>query len=139
MGQGRAETLAELVPKYTPRELSKMPFTEFFAGGAADWGADFAAHVGLADACRERGLDGLLQVRAVRLCVGMAMSVVHSQVVEGRVPDFGDAYDLWHAVLASVGDVFATRDKRLADHVERIPDVEGFRVFRSLPDLLTSL
>jgi outer membrane protein OmpA-like peptidoglycan-associated protein len=46
---------------------------EFFAGGATDWVANFAAHVGLADACREPGvlfdLDVAVEARAARRAV----------------------------------------------------------------------
>jgi hypothetical protein len=63
------------------------------------------------------------------------MSLVHSQVAEGRALDFGDGYDLWHVVCASVGDVFLTRDKRLADHVDRIPGLERPKVVRSVAAL----
>ena len=139
MKEARDKSRAELMAKYTQRELSGVSFSEFFADGATSWAEHFAEPIGLADACRERGLDGLLQVGAVRLCVGMAMSVVHSQVVQQREPKFPDAYDLWHAVLASVGDIFLTRDKRFADHLDQIPDVNGFRVLRTVPELLMSL
>jgi len=50
----------------------------------------------------------------------------------------GDRYDLWHAVRASVADVFVTLDQRLADHAACVP-VEGFRVVTSLRDLVDLL
>ncbi len=59
-------------------------------------------------------------------------------MVEGRQPDWEDGYDLWHTILGSVADVFVTFDKRLADHLVRVP-VEGFRVARSLRELLDLL
>lgn len=134
MVQARDWTLAELNLK--PHVLRQVSFEEFWARGATLWAEDFADHLGLAHACRERGLDGLLEVRSVRFCVGAAMSLVHSQVVGGRHPDFGDGYDLWHAVLASVADVFVTLDERLADHLARAFPVDSFRVVRSIPELL---
>lgn len=140
MGERRALALTELEKKrYTSRDLSKVPFADFFANGAAGWAEDFAADLGVAEACSQRGLDGLLTVPRVRLLIGTAMSLVHSQVAEGRGPDFGDGYDLWHVVCASVGDVFLTRDKRLADHVDRIPGLERPKVVRSVADLLARL
>ena len=60
------------------------------------------------------------------------MSLVHSQVCAGRAPDFGDGYDMWHAVLASTANVFVTREQRLHDHVDRVPGVREFRVVKSL-------
>ena len=53
-------------------------------------------------------------------------------------PILGDRYDLWHAVRASVADVFVTLDQRLADHAACVP-VEGFRVVTSLRDLVDLL
>ena len=49
-----------------------------------------------------------------------------------------DGYDVWHAILASTADVFVTFERRLADHVERIPRVP-IRVVRSIKDLLASI
>jgi len=59
--------------------------------------------------------------------------------VSGRRLRLGhDGYDCWHAILASTADVFVTFDRRLADHVERIPDVP-VRVARSIKDLLAAI
>jgi hypothetical protein len=141
MQEGLARSLAELGEKHRLEEFRDVPFKDFFAAGAAGWAEDFADHVGrdIGDACRERGLDGLLGIRTVRVTVGTAMSIVHSQVCGGRKPDFGDSYDLWHAALASATDVLVTRDERLFDHVSRIPGVDGFRVVKTLGELLAGL
>ncbi len=135
MKEAGDQVLAEL--RLEPRVRRQVSFEEFWTD-ATQWAEAFAADVGLADACRERGLDGLLEVRTVRLYVGAAKSLVYSQMVEGRQPDFSDGYDLWHAILASVADVFLTFDKRLAEHVARVP-VDGFRVITSLRELLDLL
>lgn len=136
MTEGRSNSLRDLATRYTPRELSALPFPDFFKRGAADWAAEFAERKGLADGCRQRGLDGLLDLLTVRLCVGVAMSLVHSQISVGRQPDLGDGYDLWHAILAATADVCVTNDKRFYDHLARVPDVDGFRVVRSLGEAL---
>jgi hypothetical protein len=115
-------------------------FDEFWAKAALEWVEAIAEHrFGLGQACRERGMNGLLQVRAVRLAVGVALSLVFSQVVEGCAPAHGDGYDMWHAVLGSAADRFVTCDQRFAGHLARIPGVDGFRVFASMRDLLTEL
>jgi len=136
MAQGRARTLAELTQKFDPRTLRQAPFEGFWAKGAPDYAFDFAQYLGLGDACRERGLEGLLAIRTVRFVVGYTMSLIYSQVIQGRAPDFGDKYDLWHATLASTADVFVTGDAKVAEHLARIPGVEGFRVVKSLGELL---
>jgi hypothetical protein len=136
---GRSKTLAELLERYTPRQLAALPFDQFFAIGAQSWAEDFARPLGLADVCRTRGLEGLLGVRPVRLCVGTLMSVIHSLISAWREPEIGDGYDIWHAILASTADVFVTRDARLYEHIARIPSVDGFRVVTSLGELLTDM
>jgi len=138
MAASRAEALARLTEACGPAVIRQLRFEEWWRFAAADWAQEFARPFGLADACRERGLEGLLTVRTVRLFVGTVMSLIYSQVVDGRQPDFGDGYDLWHVILASVADVFVTGDRRLAGHLTRIPAADGFRVVSSLRELLGS-
>ncbi len=114
-------------------------FEDYWKAGAVQWAEDFADHIGLAAACRERGLDGLLDVRTVRFCVGATMSWIFSVVVgdQPRQPRRADGYDLWHALLASAADVFVTGDERLTALLARVP-LDGFRVAASLDELLAS-
>ena len=121
MNAGREKVIAELKSRYSSDELRALRFEDFFEGGALGWAEDYAVPTGVVDECRRRGLEGLLQVRAVRLVVGMTMSLIHSQVFEGRLPKFSDAYDLWHAIQASAADVFVTRDDRFFGHLTRNP------------------
>jgi len=136
MNAGREKVIAELKSRYSSDELRALRFEDFFEGGALGWAEDYAVPTGVVDECRRRGLEGLLQVRAVRLVVGMTMSLIHSQVFEGRLPKFSDAYDLWHAIQASAADVFVTRDDRFFGHLTRIPGVTGLRVVKSLREVL---
>jgi hypothetical protein len=131
MQQACDRAVAELSVKYDQRDLRQVRWEEYLAADAHLWAEALADHVGLGDACRRRGLAGLLEVRTIRLCVGVAKSLVYSQVVNRRRPDLGDGYDLWHVVLSSVADVFLTFDQRLAGHLERVP-VNGFRVVTSV-------
>jgi len=138
MERGIEQTLAE--PEWKSRDIEEwrtVTFEVFWKAGAMQWAEDLAKPLGLAEACRVRGLDGLLDVPAVRLCVGAAMSLVFSEVVEERKPRLSDAYDLWHAIMASVADVFVTRDEGLASLLARVP-VDGFRVVTSLHTLLAN-
>ncbi len=97
-----------------------------------------ADRAGVGDACRERGLAGLLDLRIVRVAVGAALSLVFSQVCEGFQPERNDGYDQWHAIQAAAADVFFTGDRSLAARVARVP-IEGFRVVTSLRELLDLL
>ncbi len=127
---------------HSRREWQRLPFVDYFAAAAPELAGAFAVPLGCADACRNRGLAGLLVCRPVRLCVGVLLSQIYSQLIgvpghrDARQPTRSDDYDAWHAILASTADVFVTFDERLADHVERIPDLEGLRVVRSLGALL---
>lgn len=136
MGHGRDEALRQLRQKYQPRVLRQVSFEDFWVRGAAQWAEAFAKPLGFADACRKRGFEGLLAIRAVRLVVGVTISLIYSQVVDDRQPALGDKYDLSHVCLASAADVFVTGDAKLAGHLARIPGVEGFRVVKSLGELL---
>jgi hypothetical protein len=133
MSEGRAQSLTELTAQgYTRQDLRTMSFEGYFTRGAEEWAAGLADGIGAGAPWRERGLDGLLAIRTVRLGVGVAMSLVHAQICDDRAPDFGDGYDLWHTILASTADAFVTREQRLHDHVARVPGVSGFRVVKSL-------
>jgi hypothetical protein len=129
----------------TRRERQTLAFSEYFAAGALDMADAFALPLGCAEACRQQGLAGLLEYRPVRLCVGVAKSQIYAQIIgtpghrDLRLPARSDGYDIWHAILASTADVFVTFDERLADHVERVPGLDNFRVVRSIPALLAAI
>ncbi len=113
-----------------PPDRRTQPWEEFRTD-AGQWALALAAHDGLADACRERGVDGLLGARSVGLTVGAMQSMVYALSVEGRAPQNGDLYDLWHAQQAAAAEVFVTHDEELARRLSRIP-IPGFTVVRAL-------
>ena len=135
MQRANDKAIAEVpIEPHSPHELS---FKALWEAGAKDWARGLAARFHLAEACEIRGLDGLLNVRAVSTVMA-GMSLAYSQTVNARNPDIGDGYDQWHAILASTADVFLTGDGRLAEHLTRVP-TDGFRVFRSVPELLAAM
>jgi hypothetical protein len=141
MREAQAHALEQLVAKgiekddgITFEESWRLPAVLSIAEGLAEL-------FGCVDACRERGLQGLLRVRVLRLGLGVMLSQVYSQLVPSsgnrRSPDRGDGFDAWHAVHAGAyADAILTFDGRLADHLERIPDTDGFSVVRTVPALL---
>lgn len=135
MTEARTRALAEWEQIDADRRRT-VTFEDYWKAGAAQWAEDFAAPVGLAAACRKRGLDGLLDVRTVRFCVGATMSWIFSIIVgdQPRQAHRNDGYDLWHALLASAADVLVTGDERLAALLARAP-LNGFRVAASLNEL----
>jgi hypothetical protein len=73
------------------------------------------------------------------MAVGAALSLVFATTfgdgVQSRLPRRGDGYDIWHAITASVADIFVTGDLALAAQLQRVP-LDGFRVVTSLRALL---
>ncbi len=121
------------------------PFPVFWHKPALSLAEAFAEKHGCSPAAQRRGLEGLLDSRPVRLGIGVVLSQIYSQLVPStsrpqvRVPRRSDGYDVWHAILAGTADVFVTFDDRLAEHVEQIPEITGFRVVTSLGELLDLL
>src|SRR5262245_6522924 len=118
-------------------------FHEYWRGGAAESFAGYLAErLGMLDACRRRGVQGLLEVKSVRVYVGASLSLVYAQMFEGRQPDArqaeGDAWDLRHALSASAADIFVTHDKAFADRMKRVP-IDDFEVmnFHKLTQVAT--
>jgi len=87
----------------------------------------FAEGQGLLDACRNRGIKGLLGVRSVRMAVGASVSLAYAETFEKRTPKMGDSRDMQHAVLATAADAFVTHDHGLARLLDRIP-MDSFQV-----------
>ena len=140
MTETRDRVLTELKWESRPiEERRAVTFDQFFRNESQPWAEAFADGIGAGDACRRRGLDGLLNVRTVRICVGAQMSLVHSLVfgdgLQSRHSGWGEDYDLWHGLTASVAEIFVTGDHRLAQHLRRVP-VANFVVVESLRQLL---
>jgi len=140
LAEARQQTLDEMkCDTISLEERRAVKFEAFWEGSAPHWAEAFATPLGLAQQCRDRGLDGLLRVRPVRLAVGAVVSLIFALVVgdgvQSRHPQQGDFYDVWHAILASVAEVFVTRDGRLAKSLGRVP-IDRFRVVTSLGEVL---
>jgi hypothetical protein len=103
---------------------------------------DLAKSLGLDGACRSRGLEGLLGVRAVRAYVNALAAYIFDITIgrerQPRCPKWGDDYDFWQIISASTADAFVTYDDRLLSLLERLP-VEGFSVFPSISALLKAV
>lgn len=101
-----------------------------------------AGSLGLDEACRRRGIDGLVNVCAIRLCVNALVAYVFGITIgnerQPRAPKWGDDYEFWHIILASTAEAFVTYDDRLFKLLTRLP-VESFRVFPSIPALLDAI
>lgn len=125
------------------RVRKTVTFRDYFDSTAARTATAAAKRFGRADSWQRQDLNGLLQIPAIRVFIGVWKGQRYSEVFgtqgQPRKPDRGDGYDLWHAVLASTAHVFVTFDERLADHVEQIPDLRTPRVARSIRGLLEAI
>jgi hypothetical protein len=80
---------------------------------------------GLLEACKERGIGGMIDIKSIALAEGAGLSYQYARVFdklsEKQTKRLGDASDLQHALLASAADILVTHDEDFAFWIERIP------------------
>lgn len=86
-----------------------------------------AERFGVLDECRAKGIDGLLQIKSVKVFVGAVTSLHYALVFDNCKVDNGYWHDLQHAVVASATDAFVTQDETWRKILERIP-IDNFEV-----------
>jgi len=126
----------------TDRELEALveqddvpSFEQYFEEGAEEFAFAFAQSFGVAEECKGRGLNNLLNIPSVRAMVGAGMSFIYRTAVEKKSPKGSDSRDLHHVVCAAAAaDIFVTHDVDLAALIHRVP-IKGLRVM-SLHELL---
>lgn len=106
---------------------SRPDFKNYYNRHALGVAADFADEAGVRAECEARGLQSLLQVRSVQMCIGAHLSLGYAQTREGQGVSQGDWHDMQHAELASAADVFVTQDAKLAKNLNRI-GIQDFEV-----------
>jgi hypothetical protein len=110
-------------------------FDEYFEKESRLAARAFAKHCGLEQDCERRSIDEFLNIRSVRMAVGMALSYTWANNVEKWKVKKSDKVDLQHPIpAAAAADVFVTHDRRLAELARRVP-LRGLRV-RNLKQLL---
>ena len=81
---------------------------------------------GLLDACKERGIGGMIKIKSIALAEGASLSYQYARVFdefsEKKKRRIGDASDLRHALLASAADILVTHDEDFAFWIGRIPN-----------------
>lgn len=121
-----------------PKARSNIANFDNYWDFAALWLAkSMAEQMGLLPECTRRGGQGLLQIRSVRLRIGILALLYYVQNIEGLSPRAGDSRDALHAVCASPADTFVTDDKRFAKLLKRIP-MDNFQVL-NLDEFLTQI
>jgi len=108
---------------------------DYFDAAARDALEALAERAGVGDACRQRGLDGLLKIKSVRMSLGAALALSYSRMTDGSVVN---STTLHHAVsAAAVAETFVSETLGSRDLLARVP-IEGLSV-ASLPDFLKRL
>ncbi|MBS1810095.1 MAG: hypothetical protein JST84_18180 [Acidobacteria bacterium] len=82
-----------------------------------------AQFFGILKECEKRGLDGLLELPAVRVYIGYSVSSHYSKFKLGEKFTRGDSRDHHHSVQATAASIFVTHDVRLVKILERIPNL----------------
>jgi hypothetical protein len=117
------------------RQMTEPNFAEYFETGAEMVAERYVERLGLLSECRERGIDGLLRIKSVRMMVGVSLSYFYWLTFEATSPGRGDSVDMLHAVsAAAVADTFVTDDAALRRTVARVP-LDNFEVL-DLPTFL---
>jgi hypothetical protein len=109
------------------KELAAVCFEDTWRANAERFACGLAEHAGVLDACRQKGIDGLLTIKSIRLCVSMYLSLFYDHDFEGRSPKKGDYGDILHALFGAGADVFVTNDCRFREVLSRVP-VDDFAV-----------
>lgn len=135
---GMRQSISEVrsVAKHIPKK-DRPTFDEYWEALSSSFAEGWAERAGQLRPCRERGIDGLLQLRSVRLSISASLSLTYAHTFEAREPQQGDSRDLQHAVTASAARVFVTDDPKFARLLKRVP-VENFTVL-TLPEFLASI
>jgi hypothetical protein len=100
---------------------ARISFADYFQRAAGMTVERFAQRAGVLEACRERGIAGLLTIRSVRAAVGTAQSLAYGQIFEGWAPVADDSFDFLHVPSAAASaEIFVTNDGRLRAALERV-------------------
>ena len=141
MVNARAEVLTAMRWAERAAEERIVPFEKYLADFGPALVEAYADSLGVGEACRRRGIVGLLKRRAVEFLVGAQASWIYAMTVpspgglDTRQVDRNDGYDNWHALEASAADIFVTGDGRLATRLKSL-NIPDFTVVASLRELL---
>lgn len=106
-------------------------FEELWKAAAPVIVESWAEHSGVYERCKERGMEGLLEVRTIRLyAIYYTAWMLSKWFGESGTPGkvvASEKGDFFHSVQAAAADVFVTHDKRLARWLKQVP-VEDFEV-----------
>lgn len=117
----------KILPEAKKLKGRRPSFNEYWKGLGGKFTESFAERLGVLEACKKQSINGLLELRSVRLSVGVNLSFIYAQTFEGHTPKIGDSRDIRHAILASATDRFVTQDREFRRLLVRIP-IGDFKV-----------
>jgi hypothetical protein len=120
--------------KMAEAAAGQVNFDQYFEAMAPPVAQGLADRAGVLEECEGRGIKGLLNIRSVRMQIGVTLSFDYAASFEELEPKF-DSRDLLHAAsAAAVAETFVTDDAQLRRIVARVP-LEDFEVL-DLPTFL---
>jgi hypothetical protein len=110
-----------------PEDPVAESFLEFFEATGVMLAEKFAEHQGLFSECQQRGVDGLLRIKSVRMLLGATLSCQYGSTVSEPQSACG-SIDLRHAVsAAAVAKTLVTEGSELRRVLARVP-IDDFEV-----------
>lgn len=109
------------------RQRQIPTFDQYWNDNSISYIRELASQAGVLKECEKRGLDGLLEIRFIRIASTAHLSLGYANTYEGRTPKFSDLRDMQHALLSSVSDAFITNDNNLRRIIKRVP-IDNYNV-----------
>lgn len=101
-------------------ENKKVPqFEEYFEANYRGVLEIIADRAGYLEACRERGIEGLLKIPSLNVAVRGQLSLTYANTFLGRLAQQGDSADMQHAFIAVTVGTLVTEDKALGKALKR--------------------
>ena len=95
------------------------PFEEYFEANYRGVLEIIVDRAGYLEACRERGIEGLLTIPSLNVAVRGQLSLTYANTFLGRLPQQGDSADMQHAFIAATVETLVTEDKALRKVLKR--------------------
>ena len=111
----------------TSKESTKQSFEDYWRERSIPFVEQLATSANVLDACKKRGLEGLLEVRSIRLVTVAQLALGYAATGDLPVTEPEQSRYIQQAVIASAVDAFVTHDQWLADALRRV-EVKDFQV-----------
>jgi hypothetical protein len=97
-------------------------FEEYWKTRAAGAAEGLARSAGVVEECARRGIEGLLDVKSVRMAAGAVLSAAYASAFEHEEDQAIERLDVHHPIAAAaVAETFVTDDVRLRVSPARVP------------------